>query len=103
MATNNRTETHEDKHPSPRTYVIIGIVLAIITAIEVAAFYLKVTPWLLTMIMLLLSLSKFILVVGYYMHLFIDDRRFLGLFAFPFFISVSVIIALLAIFENLTR
>jgi cytochrome c oxidase subunit 4 len=98
-----RTESHVEKHPSPRAYVLIGIVLAIITAIEVAAFYLKITPWLLAMVMLLLSASKFVLVVGYYMHLGFDDRRFLGIFAFPFFIALSMIIALLAIFQNLTR
>ena len=103
MAIENRTEIHEAKHPSPRTYVLIGIVLAIITAIEVAAFYLKITPWLLAMVMLLLSAGKFVLVVGFYMHLRFDDRRFLGLFAFPFFIAIFVILALLAIFQNLTR
>ena len=101
MATPHQAQ--EDHHPKPVTYVLIGVALAIITAVEVAAFYLNVTPWLLSMVLLLLSASKFVLVVGYFMHLRFDDWRFLALFTFPFVIAVSIMVALLGVFQNLTR
>ena len=79
------------------------MILAVITAIEVAAFYLDITAWLLAMLLLAMSSVKFVLVVGYFMHLRFDDRRFLALFAVPFVIAVSMMVALLGLFENLTR
>jgi cytochrome c oxidase subunit 4 len=95
---------HEDRHPGPRTYTAIGAILAVITAIEVWAFFWTfLTAWLLTMVILLLSLVKFVLVVGYFMHLRFDDRRFMALFAVPFIIALFFMIALLALFQNLTR
>ena len=84
-------------------YVTIGLILGAITLIEVGVFYLEITAWLMAMVMLLLSASKFTLVVGYFMHLRFDDRRFLALFIVPFVIAVSVLIALLGLFQNLTR
>ena len=96
-------QVHEERHPGPRKYVAIGAILGIITLVEVWAFYQNITAWLLAMVLLLLSLSKFVLVVGYFMHLRFDDRRFLALFAFPFVIALSIMLALLGIFQNLTR
>ena len=102
MATSQH-QAQEERHLGPRAYILIGVVLAVITAVEVAAFYLDVTAWLLSMLLLLLSGSKFVLVVGYFMHLRFDDWRFLALFAFPFVIAVSIMVALLGVFQNLTR
>ena len=56
-----------------------------------------------TWIILLLSTSKFLLVVGYFMHLKFDDPRFSALFFFPMLIMVSIAVVLLALFLNLTR
>ena len=95
---------HEEHHPGPRTYVAIGAVLAAITALEVWVFYWTcLTAWLLAMVILFLSSIKFVLVVGYFMHLRFDDRRFLALFVVPFVIAISIMIALLGLFQNLTR
>jgi cytochrome c oxidase subunit 4 len=97
---------HEQHHPGPKQYIIIGVVLGVITLVEVAAFYLykwDVTPALIALVLLLLTASKFVLVVGYFMHLRFDDKRFLALFVVPFVIAVSVMIALLGLFQNLTR
>ena len=96
-------QVQEKPHPGPRTYVAIGALLTAITAFEVWIFYWPFTPALLAGLILLSSAVKFSLVVGFYMHLKFDDRRFLAFFAFPFFIGLSITIALLALFSNLAR
>ena len=93
----------EHKHPGPLQYVVIGAILAVITLIEFGVFYLEIDPALMTWIILLLSTSKFLLVVGYFMHLKFDDPRFSALFFFPMLIMVSIAVVLLALFLNLTR
>jgi cytochrome c oxidase subunit 4 len=94
---------HEKSHPGPRTYVIIGALLTAATALEVWIFYWNFTPAVIASLIFFTSIFKFVLVVGYYMHLKFDDRRFLALFAIPFFIALIVFIALLALFSSLTR
>ena len=102
MATEH-AHVEEHNHPGPRQYVIIGVVLAVITLIEFGVFYLELDPALMTWIILLLSSSKFLLVVGYFMHLKFDDTRFSALFFAPFFIMISIAVVLMALFYNLTR
>jgi cytochrome c oxidase subunit 4 len=96
-------EIAHDNHPGPKKYVVIGLTLAIITFAEVGAFYIEATSALVVSILLMLSFLKFAIVVGYFMHLKFDDKRFLGLFVVPFIIMISIIVALLAVFDNLTR
>ena len=94
---------HEKSHPGPRTYALIGGILTAATALEVWIFYWNVTAAIIASLILMTSVLKFSLVVGYYMHLRFDDRRFLALFALPFFIALFIMIALLVLFTNLTR
>ena len=97
---------HDERHPGPRKYLVIGAILAIVTGIEVAAFYLyefDVSPAMITGVLLLLSSFKFVLVMGYFMHLRFDDLRFTLLFVFPFVIALSVMIVLMGIFGTITR
>ena len=98
-----RPQLHEQAHPGPRKYVVIGAALAVITLVEVGIFYLPFTPALLAALILFTSMVKFSVVVGYFMHLRFDDRRFLALFAFGFFIALSIMIVLMALSSNLTR
>jgi len=101
--TTEHAHTEEHSHPGPRQYVIIGIILAVITAIEVGVFYFEIDPALMTWILLLLSGTKFLMVVAYFMHLKFDDSRFALLFFAPLGIMVSIMVVLLALFMNLTR
>lgn len=96
-------EVHHDAHPGAKTYVIVAAILAALTASEVGAFYLHMTSWVVVWILLLLGIAKFFLVVGFFMHLKMDDKRFAMLFFFPMVIVISIAVALLAIFQNLTR
>ncbi len=102
MATEH-AEVHEQHHPSPRRYVVIGVTLGVITAIEVGLFYVQASPAIIVWLLLLSSLAKFLLVVGFFMHLRFDDRRFALLFFAPLVIMVSLAVALMAMFFSLTR
>ena len=98
-----RAHAEEHNHPGPVQYVVIGAILAVITLIEFGVFYLDIDPALMTWIILTLSASKFMLVVGYFMHLKFDDLRFSALFFSPFAIMISLAVVLMALFFNLTR
>lgn len=97
------SHAEEHSHPGPRQYIVIGAILAVITLIEFGVFYLSLDPALMTWIILTLSASKFMLVVGYFMHLKFDDARFSALFFSPFVIMISIAVVLMALFFNLTR
>lgn len=76
--TDHMAEEHAHGHPTERQYVNIAIFLAIITAIEVAIYYVEALSGILVPTLVVLSAVKFVTVVGYFMHLKFDDRR-LGL------------------------
>ena len=99
MATTEH-QIHEGGHPTPRTYVTIAAILAVITAIEVAIVMVDTFGGLLVPILLLLSAGKFALVVGYFMHLKFDSRLFSALFIGGFLLATAVLLALVAIFDN---
>lgn len=66
-------------HPQPRQYVSIAIVLAVLTAAEVALFYLEagvdaIGQNLTVPALLILSALKFYLVVAMFMHLRFEKR-----------------------------
>ncbi len=63
-------------HPGPLEYVKIGLILAVITAVEVGLFYLDIAQWALVTILVVLSAVKFSLVVMWFMHLRFDSRVF---------------------------
>ena len=96
-------EAHPDHHPGPRQYLVVGGVLAVLTALEVGAFFLTLSSALVVFILLALSAAKFVLVVGYFMHLRFDNRLFLWLFVFPVVVMVSTMVALMALLDTLTR
>ena len=100
--TTEHVAAHKE-HPGPRQYVIIGVILVVITAIEVGLFYIQATPALIVWLLLASSLAKFLLVAGFFMHLRFDDRRFAILFFVPLLIMVALAVALMAMFFSLTR
>lgn len=99
-----RAETHDTPHhPTWQTYVMVGVVLTIITAIEVSAYYIPAweTSRVYVPSMLILSSIKFAIVVLVYMHLKYDHKIFRALFTGPFVIAILTIIALLFLFGQL--
>ena len=59
--------------PTTKIYVRIALLLAVLTAIEVALFYVveftAMTQGLANPLLIGLALAKFLIVVGYFMHL----------------------------------
>lgn len=88
----------EQAHPTTRTYVGVAAVLAVITAVEVMVFYIEAMKPVLVPVLLVLSASKFTLVVGFFMHLRFDARLFRVLFVGPLVVAVAVILAMLALY-----
>ena len=91
----------EEEHPTPKKYVEIGGILAVITAIEVAVFYVEGLRPILVPVFLILSAVKFVLVAMFYMHLKFDSRLFTGAFVFGLLIGTSIVIALMALMHGL--
>lgn len=71
----------EHAHPGPGEYIKIAIILAMVTAIEVGAYYVTAIPRPLFSIMLLVMMVvKFSLVGLWFMHLRFDSPLFRRLF-----------------------
>jgi len=80
------TDTHDQRdhghdHPTDRQYVAVALVLAAITAAEVAVYYIKSLPDPLLIGMLCaMAFTKFTLVALWFMHLRFDSVIFRRLF-----------------------
>ncbi len=92
---------HGDGHLSARFYVMIGIILAIVTAMEVAVYYIEVLQLVETPLILALTAAKFALVVMFFMHLKIDSKIFTGLFMAGFVLATFMILALIVLYHYL--
>lgn len=89
----------EHAHPSAATYTKIAVTLVILTALEVAVYYVESIRHYLVPILLILMVIKFALVAMFYMHLKQDSKFFSGLFVFPIIIAITIILALIALFS----
>jgi cytochrome c oxidase subunit 4 len=87
---------HEAAHPGPMEYVQIGVILAVITAVEVALFYIELMRPLLVTLLMILSALKFGFVVLWFMHLKFDHRLFASMFVLGLLLAVSVFVVALA-------
>jgi cytochrome c oxidase subunit 4 len=87
-------------HPGAKEYLAIAVVLSVLTAIEVAVFYIPSMKPILVPTLLSLSTVKFALVAMFYMHLKFDHRLFSWLFVVPMVIAALVIVALLKLFGH---
>ena len=92
---------HEHEHPTWKQYRWVAIILVAITALEVWIYYTpyKESPYFVPTL-LILSATKFVIVVMFYMHLKYDHKIFRALFTGPLLIAMSTIAALLFLFIN---
>ena len=87
---------HEEAHASNRTYVQIALILAVITIVEVIIYYIPALRGVLVPALIVLSLAKFIMVVGFFMHLKYDHRLYRFMFAAGMVLTLGVYLAMLA-------
>jgi cytochrome c oxidase subunit IV len=67
-------------HPTPRQYVNIGIILALITAAEVAIYYVDALADFLVPFLITFAVIKFVMVASWFMHLRFASHLFRRLF-----------------------
>ncbi len=86
-----------ETHPSALEYVQIGVILAIITAVEVALYYLDMDFTLLVTLLSMLSVVKFGMVVLWFMHLKFDASLLMVLFASGIVLTFFVFAVVIAV------
>ena len=95
----------EHTHPTAALYAKVGLVLFVLTALEVGLYEITygdhagpfsktIMPFFVPML-LLLSAAKFALVAMFYMHLKQDSKLFTGVFVFPLTIAAVIIFGLM--------
>ena len=96
---------HEDpahgdhKHgASDFQYVIIALILAAITGLEVLVSYIDIGPLFLPVLLILMAI-KFVTVVSFFMHLKFDNKIFSWMFYSGLFLAIFVYAAAMATFH----
>ena len=84
-------------HPTEVTYFKVAGILAVLTGIEVAVSYIKGLGAGAPPLLLFLALIKFLLVVGFFMHLRYDNRILRRVFTTGFVLAIAVYIAVFLI------
>jgi cytochrome c oxidase subunit IV len=93
---------HHD-HPGEAKYIKIALILAVITAVEVAFSYWEAVEGILAPSLIAMSVVKFAIVVLYFMHLKFDSRLFRRLFVAGLALAIFCFTAVLTTFHVWTR
>lgn|SRR5690606_13567397 len=93
-------EAHQHKHPSDRDYIVIAIILAAITALEVGTYFIEdASTTLLVASLFPMMIAKFAIVCGWFMHLKYDNPLFKRVFVFGLLLAIAVYAAVLTSME----
>src|SRR6266536_4248676 len=88
-------------HPGPKQYVVVAVILAVATALEVGLYYMNLPHPLLATLLLFLAVIKFSLVALWFMHLRFDSLIFRRLFVTGLILAMTVYLIVLTIFGAL--
>jgi cytochrome c oxidase subunit 4 len=100
-AAGQRAVVHPGAHPEPSQYVVIGLLLAFITLVEVGLYYVDDLSFeSMVAILLVLSALKFMLVVGFFMHLRFDNKIFSVLFFGGLILAIAVFAVAIATLDG---
>jgi cytochrome c oxidase subunit IV len=106
MDAHSPTAAHtEHAHPTAALYFKVGLVLFVLTALEVGLYEITygehvgsaasaIQPFFVPLL-LLMSAAKFALVAMFYMHLKQDSPLFSGVFIFPLIVAAVIIVGLM--------
>ena len=98
-------DDHEDHGPSDRGYVMIALLLAVLTAVEVALFVLEdeiadaLGVGSIKIALIVLMVIKFWIVGSYFMHLKFDNPILTQLFVSGLVLAIVVYFIMLSAFE----
>ena len=96
-ATEQHTESH-DHGLSDAGYIKIALILAALTALEVATYFVDFGPFFMPVLLVLMCV-KFFIVVSYFMHLKFDNKIFSFLFYVGLALALFCYIVALATFK----
>ena len=90
------------KHPTPKQYWLIALILAVVTALEIAASYVDALDGPALVITLLgLGAVKFGMVVALFMHLKFDKPLYRGFFLIGLVGAIAMFVVVLLTFRAL--
>ncbi len=94
---------HEE-HVAEKSYWIVFVTLAVLTAVEIAWSYIGVEGLALVLPLILMMIIKFLIVAGVFMHLYFDlkfvNGKYFGMmFGFGVVLAVTVFAAVVAAFD----
>jgi cytochrome c oxidase subunit 4 len=90
---------HSGRHPGPKEYIRIAIILGVITAAEVAIYYIEGAKDFLIPVLFFFSFVKFALVVLWFMHLRFDSRTYARFFVMGLAGAVTLFLIVLLTFQ----
>jgi cytochrome c oxidase subunit 4 len=90
---------HTVRHPSPKEYIRIALILGAITAAEVGIWYTNISRALLIPALFFFAIVKFALVVLWFMHLRFDSRTYSRFFLLGLAGAVTLFIIVLLTFK----
>src|SRR5438105_2161915 len=85
-------------HPTDGQYILIALILAGLTAIEVAISYIKSLGDAAAPLLVALAATKFFMVAAFFMHLRFDNRVLRRLFLTGIILAIIVYIVVLFMF-----
>lgn len=91
------------RHPSPKEYIRIAIILGVVTAAEIAVYYMEAVKDLLIPLLFLFALIKFSLVVLWFMHLKFDSRTYARFFVMGLSGAITLYLIVLLTFRVFAR
>lgn len=91
------------RHPSPKEYIRIAIILGVVTAAEVTIYYIDAMRDLLIPLLFLFGALKFMLVVLWFMHLKFDSRTYARFFVMGLAGAVTLFLIVLLTFRVFAR
>ena len=92
------TEEAHEHGATDKQYILIAVILAAITAGEVAASYMDLGAIFIPAL-LIMMVAKFFIVVSYFMHLKFDHKLFSWAFYAGLFLAIGVYTTALATFH----
>ena len=103
--TTENVETHEggSDHPTDAKYIRVAIVLGIVTALEVATYFVHIPGALLITLLMVMMVFKFFYVAAWFMHLRFDSPLFTKFFVTGLVLATLVYGVLLTVFEFWTK
>ncbi len=90
-------------HPTAAFYVWIGVILAVVTGVEVAIFYIEALDAIEAPLLVILSSAKVVLVVMFFMHLKMEPRVITWVFIAGAVLATFMVTALVILYHVLPR